>query len=92
MKSIGATLQRTYLTKTAKRNILRHPSELFNIYLKKHMEENHSNFIQVQSIHQFGLTNSQAIGSPVSQQYNNPARSRRFTNFVFIRLTSKALL
>ena len=31
MKSIGATLQRTYLQKTAERNIVRHPAKLFNI-------------------------------------------------------------
>ena len=31
MKSIGVTLQRTYLTGTAKRNIVRHPAKLSNI-------------------------------------------------------------
>ena len=31
MKSIDVTLQRTYLTKNAKRNIVRHPAKLSNI-------------------------------------------------------------
>ena len=31
IKSIDVTLQRTYLKKTAKRNIVRRPGELFNI-------------------------------------------------------------
>ena len=31
MKSIDVTLQHTYLTKTAKRNIVQHPAKLSNI-------------------------------------------------------------
>ena len=31
MKSIGVKLQRTFLQKTAKRNIVRHPAKLSNI-------------------------------------------------------------
>ena len=31
MKSIGVTLQRTYLTKNCKKNIVRHPAKLSNI-------------------------------------------------------------
>ena len=31
MKSISVTIQRTYLTKTAKRNIVQHPAKLSNI-------------------------------------------------------------
>ena len=31
MKSIGVTLQRTYLTKNCKKNIVRNPAKLFNI-------------------------------------------------------------
>ena len=34
MNSIGVTLQRTYLAKTAKRNIVRHPAKLSNILVQ----------------------------------------------------------
>ena len=34
MKSKGVTLQRTYLAKTAKRNIVRHPAKLSNILVQ----------------------------------------------------------
>ena len=42
MKSIGVTLQRTYFTKKAKRNIVQHPAKLSNIlarteFLFKHV-------------------------------------------------------
>ena len=34
MKSKGVTLQRTYLAKIAKRNIVRHPAKLSNILVQ----------------------------------------------------------
>ena len=34
MKSKGVTLQHTYLAKTAKRNIVRHPAKLSNILVQ----------------------------------------------------------